>query len=216
MAKNREQRRAVSQLQRKDAGVGVVRIVEDPITVGLDRSINIDLSKLEAPTNLYDADIAWIKHEIGRVSLFFAKRSVSTTGELRTRLELRYPPENLVHHFWRNSRDFHAGLRQFVERWPKDVQGPAVDANSIAAQRDHSEWVNFEAMSHAGTEATIDFYQLPPPGIARFAQGLGSSQLKIVPIVRVQMTTFELVHLLDAAATVVAEVERYLPPLVGR
>jgi hypothetical protein len=173
----------------------------------------VDFSKLSAPTNVYDADLAWIVHRPGAVSLFFAKRSLGEENELRTRLELRYPPENLVHHFWRNSRDFHGRLRQFVEKWPKDQAREAVDATKWKAQRDHSEWVNFEAIAHAGTEATLDFYLLPPPVVARFSKGLGSAGLKVSPVVRVHMTSFELLRLLDSAADVVAEIEGYLPKI---
>lgn len=205
-----ETRRAISKIEQKAAGLGQGQIVEDPISVGLDRSIKIDLSKLSAPTNLYDADLATIFHSDGEVSLFFAKKAIGEENKLRTRIELRYPPENLVHHFWKNSRDFHVRLRQFAEDWPKKKALEA-DLRSWSSARDHSEWVNFEAMSHAGTEATIDFYQLPPPGIARFNQGLGSGNLQIVPIVRVQLTVFEMLRLLDATAPVVAEIERYLP-----
>lgn len=207
-----DRRRALAQLERKPAALGQVHIVEDPITVGLDRTIKIDLSKLIAPTNLYDADFAWIVHRTGSVSLFFAKQSYGEDESLRTRLELRYPPENLVHHFWKNSREFHARLRQFVEKWPQDLKRPELRPDSWKSARDHSDWVNFEAISHAGTEATIDFYQLPPPGLAKFNRGLGSDGLKVVPIVRVQTTSFELLRLLDAAAEVVTAIEKYLPP----
>src|SRR5438445_3134779 len=101
------QSHVVQQLQRRHAGVGQLQVV-DPITVGPDRTINVDLRKLTAPVNVYDADLAWIAHRPGTVSLFFGKRSLPPKRELRTRLELRYPPENLVHHFWRNSREFHS------------------------------------------------------------------------------------------------------------
>ncbi len=186
-------------------------MVEDPITIGLDKSININLAKLNAPSNIYDADFAWVEHEPGKVSLFFAKKSRDNKGELRTRLELRYPAENLVHHFWQNSRDFHERLRTFVQLWPNSAFGHHADVSAWKAEKDHSEWVNFEAMAHAGTEATIDFYAIPAVGIARFRRGGGSADLKIVPVVRVHLTAFELLRLMDAAAPIVREIEGYLP-----
>jgi hypothetical protein len=70
-------------------------------------------------------------------------------------------------------------------------------------------------MAHAGTEASIDFYQLPPFGLAQFSKGSGASQLVVTPIVRVQMTIFELCRLLDAVAKVVTEIEAYLPDIVN-
>lgn len=53
-----QQRRAVAQIERRPAAIGQAQVVEDPITIGLDRTINVDLSKLSAPTNVYDADFA--------------------------------------------------------------------------------------------------------------------------------------------------------------
>ncbi len=184
----------------------------DPITVGPDRSINVDLKKLAAPTNTYDADYAWIVHRPGTVSLFFGKRKMSE-GEkhLRTRLEIRYPAENLVHHFWKNSRAFHERVRSLVGTWPTDAARSTETPATWPADKDHSEWANFESMAHAGTEACLDFYLLPAPGIARFTRGLGSESLTVVPVVRVHMTIFELLRFLDSAGEVVAEIERYLP-----
>ena len=209
--KKLQQRRSVARIESRPSGVGEARIVGDPITIGPDRSINVDMTKLSAPSNVYDADFAWIVHRPGSVSLFFAKRNLEEDTELRTRLELRYPPENLVHHFWKNSRDFHQRLRKFIEHWPKDEKRDQLDPSKWKAQKDHSEWVNFEAMAHAGTEAALDFYVLSPTGLARFSRGQGSSGLAVQPIVRVQMTIFELGRLLDSAAEVVTAIEAYLP-----
>lgn len=210
-ARKLEPQRAIAQVRGEPSAVGRAQIVEDPITIGPNRTINIDLGKLTAPTNVYDADFAWLVHRPGVVSLFFAKQTLSKGTDFRTRLELRYPPEGLVNHLWRNSRDFHARLREFVEKWPKDEARDGFDPTKWTAQRDHSEWVNFEVLAHAGTEATLDFYSLPPVGVARFTKGAGSAGLQVSPVVRVQTTVFELLRLLDSAADVVAAIETYLP-----
>jgi hypothetical protein len=203
--------RSIMRMERRPAEATDLQIVEDPITIGPDRKINIDAMKLQTPSNVYDADFAWIVHRPGAVSLFFAKRSIGEKNALRTRLELRYPPENLVHHLWQNSRDFHDRLRKFIAKWPKDEERDQQDPTTWKAEKDHSEWANFETMVHAGTEASLDFYLLPPWGLAQFSKGRGSSQLRVVPIVRVQMTVFELGRLLDSAAEVVTNIEAYLP-----
>ncbi len=188
---------------------------EDPITIGVDKSISIDLGKLSAPTNRYDADYAWVEHRPtdAAVSFFFAKRSRDEGEDLRTRLELRYPPENLVNHFWANTRTFHSGLQDFVNLWPgrRSWRDNRLEVSKWKATKDHSEWVNVEAMSHAGSEATIDFYSLSPSGIARYRRGGASASLRIEPIVRVQLTVFELLDLLKAVEPIVNEVQRYLP-----
>jgi hypothetical protein len=184
----------------------------DAITIGVDNSINIDLMKIQAPTNVYDADYAWIAHRPGNISLFFGKRDVGSEDTLRTRLELRYPPENLVQH-WKKLAEFYERAQKFIEKWPKDDLRDKQRPMEWKAERDHSEWANFETMAHSGTQASIDFYSLSPYGVAQFSMGRGSSQLIVTPIARVQMTTFELVRLLNLIAETVAEIEGYLPRL---
>lgn len=209
-------RQAGKSLERRHAGSSEVRVSEDPITIGLDKSISVDLAKLNAPTNRYDADYAWVEHRPSdvSVSLFFAKRSRNEEGEqLRTRLELRYPPENLVNHFWANSRRFHKGLQAFADLWPgrRDWRTAHPDVRKWKATKDHSESVNLEAMAHAGSEATIDFYSFSPSGIAQYRKSGVSASLRIEPIVRVQLTVFELLGLLNDVEPIVDEVKRYLP-----
>ena len=198
-------------IEQRPADRTEARFVEDPITVGLDKTINIDLTKVSAPANIYDADVAWVTHQPGLVSLFFGKRSLNEQDRLRTRLELRYPAENVVHHFWNNSRGFHERLRAFVSLWPDFANTAPQPAGKWHAEKDHSEWVNFEAIAHAGTEATLDFYSIPAVGIARFRRGGGSASLSIVPVVRVNLTVFELLRLMDAIEPVVKDIGAYLP-----
>ena len=171
------------------------------------------MSKLPAPSNVYDADFAWIEHRLRAVSLFFGKRDRENTKQLRTCLEIRYPPENLVKNFFGNSREFHEGLKLFAAKWPLDDERNNFDPSRLKSSREHSEWANFEGMAHAGTEASIDFYQMPPTGIARFAKGQGSSGLKLTPVVRVQMDVFELLRLLDDTVESVERIRDYLPRL---
>ena len=78
--------RQVAKIELQDAASG------DPITIGPDNSINIDLSKLPPPDKLYDADQAWVIHSGTKVSLFFGKRRLDRPSKFRTRLEIRYPP----------------------------------------------------------------------------------------------------------------------------
>lgn len=201
----------MARLERAPAGGSVARVVEDPISIGLDKTIHVNVAKLPAPSNIYDADFAWIEHRPGAVSLFFGKRSRDEKDLLRTRLELRYPPENLVAHFWGNSREFHESILRFSSSWPSDPDRGEVQPERMKATRDHSDWANFDMMAHAGTEASIDFYQMPPSGIARFARGHGAEGLNFVAVARVHLSVFELIRLLDATADVVKAIETYLP-----
>jgi len=185
----------------------------DPITIGLDKSIRIDLSKLPTPGGVYDADVAWVEHSVGRVSILFAKLSRNTKDTLRTRLEIRYPPEDFLRAFWGNSREFHKRLTTYCKAWPSDDARDKLHPESFKAEKDHSEWVNFDSMAHAGTEASVDFFLLPAADIARFAQGQGSSGLILTPVVRVNMSAFELLRLLDSAQDVADTITNYLPAL---
>ncbi len=198
-------------MERRPAEAATNQFVADPITVGLDRSINIDMMKLSAPTNVYDADFAWIVHRPGAISFFFAKRNIGGNDAFRTRLEVRYPPENLVKTFWPKTREFHDQLQKFIAKWPKDDERDQQNPMKWTAEKDHSEWANIETMAHVGTQASLDFFLLPAWGIAQFFKGRGSSQLIVRPIVRIQMTIFELGRLLDSAADVVTIIEGYLP-----
>jgi hypothetical protein len=210
--KKKQERRAIANIVgRPSAASSAIEVVGDPVGVGLGRSIKIDMGKLPTPQNVYDADYAWIEHHPGNASLFFAKRNSGEEGTLRTRLEVRYPVENLVGHFWRNSREFHQKMKEFSDLWPADPERLGVSPSSMKTLKEHSEWANFETMAHAGTEAVVDFFSLPPLGLARFAKGQGSEGLVLIPVVRVQTTVFELTRLLDTAGAVVQEIESYLP-----
>ena len=211
MSSKKHDERIIARMEKRPAHGSAGRVVEDPVSIGLDKTITVNLSKLLAPEKIYDAGYAWVEHRPGEVSLFFGKGNRDEPGTLRTRLEVRYPPENFLAHFWRNSREFHENLRQFAAKWPKNEGRDAADPTSMKAPKEHSEWANFELMAHAGTEASMDFYLMPPSGIAQFARGQGSVGLKFSPIVRIQLTVFELVRLLDAAAEVVSQIEKYIP-----
>ena len=206
-----KKQRRVAKMDRRPSDVGEVRVFEDPISIGPDRSVHIDMTKLSAPTNIYDADFAWIDHRVGSLSVFFGKRSIGKKGQLRTRLEVRYPPENMVNHFCKNARSFSERLGAYVALWPQDDTRQELTPEKWKADRDHSEWANFEAMAHSGSEAVIDFYQLPTTGVAHFTKGHGSAGLMAIPIVRVQMTSFELTRLLSTAFRLAAQIETYLP-----
>lgn len=212
MAKQlRQQQRGLARVERRPSAGSTPEVVDDPISTGLDRSITIDMAKLPTPNVSYDADYAWIEHEPGDVRLFFGKRNRDNPDTLRSRLELRYPPESLVGHFWRNSREFHHRMKVFADQFPTSDVRDAVRPNEMRAEKEHSVWANFESMAHAGTEAMIDFFTLPVWGVAKFVSGQGSGGLKMVPVVRVQTTIFELTRLMDSVERVVTEINNYLP-----
>ena len=179
-----------------------------------EKSISVDVSKLQAPQNIYDADLAGIEHRVGDIRLFFGKLKRAAANKLRTRLEIRYPVETFYTHFWGNSRGFHERVRNYVKQWPSDQERDRPQLSEMEADKDHSEWANFDYMAHSGTEAAIDFFHLSPGGLSRFAQTASVDDLELEAILRVQLTVGELLALLDRCAHVAAEVESYLPPSV--
>ena len=176
------------------------------------RTISIKASRLQAPQNIYDADLAGIEHRVGDVRLFFGKLKRAVPDSLRTRIEIRYPVETFYKHFWNNSRDFHERIRAYMEQWPstKELKRPRL--SEMETDKDHSEWANFDYMAHSGTEGAIDFFHLPPGGLARFAKTGSVDDLELEAILRVQLSVGELLAFLDSCTAIAAEVESYLPP----
>jgi len=203
--------RGLARIDQRPSGGSL----DDPITIEDGKTIRIDYAKLETPGNVYDADYAWITHRAGSTSLFFGKLNHDSPGSLRTRLEVRYPIEAFLRHFWANSRTFHQKLKEFAADWPIDPERAATDPRGFKAEKEHSEWANFEYVAHSGSEAGIDFFRLPPAGIAQFAKGQGTSGLKCSSVVRVHLTSFELLQLLDQVDAAADAVRGYLPAAVA-
>ncbi|MCY4660753.1 MAG: hypothetical protein OXF93_13210 [Acidobacteria bacterium] len=174
-----------------------------------DRSISIDMSKLGPPQRTYDADLASLEHREGDIRLFFGKLKLPERTALATRVEIRYPIESFHQHLWHNSRKFHEVLRGraagLIFRPPDQRQ-----LHTLIADRDHSEWANFDFMGYSGTEAAIDFFHLPPTDIARFAKTGASANIGLEPILRVQLGVDQLLGLLESCAESVPEIEKYL------
>ena len=178
------------------------------LRVGLaDNSIAIDASKLDAPSQGYDADVAWVDYRPGNVSLLFAKHSRDDAEVLQSRLEVRYPVENLILTFWKGSPEFYDKLQSYVESWPQAARFVAEPPLKSRAEKSHSEWASYAYLSHSGTAAGIDFYYLSSSAIARFAKSGSVEGLRLRPVVRVQLTSFALFKLLEQVRALVGEIE---------
>ena len=186
-------------------------VADDAISITADRSIRVDSRKLEAPQQQYDADVAWVERHHSRVKLFFAKLDRDQSDRLRTRLELVYPAEVFLRHFWENSRSFEEGLRDQVGKWPENPKRDLIDPSKMKAVKDHSDWVNFDYMARVGSQAVLDFFHISPAAVARFIAGQGSSDLRMVPKVRVLMTIDEMSRLLTACSPIAEEIRVILP-----
>lgn len=211
----RSQSTTVARIERPESGDSEMLQLSDGairVAVGDRKAILIDSSKLATPRNVYDADVSWVEHRPGAsVSLFFGKLNRDKPEHLKSRIELRYPPEDFVRHFWGNSRDFHAKLRGVAERLPRDEWRDNVNPEKWPAEKDHSEWVNFDYIAFAGTQAAMDLFNLAPGGVARYSRGQGTAGLELHAVVRIQLTIFELVRLLAACGPVVDMIQKYMP-----
>lgn len=175
-----------------------------------EHSITLDITKIEGPDRVYDADVAWIEHKPGAATLVFAKLG-GDRDQLRSRLEIRYPPEDLLLTFWGNSRSFFSRVKRYVAGWDDEsrtTHEPPVKSNALQT---HSEWSSFTYMSQSGSESAIDFYHVAPGALARFAQHGETAGLKMRPVVRVQLTTFELLSFILRVQVVLDEIRKHIP-----
>lgn len=175
------------------------------------KGLKVNAAKLREPDLVYEADFAWVKVRNGAVSLFFGKQDLNDATKLRTRLEIRFPFESFIKHFWQTSREFHVAMREYIAQAPGDPDRDRVSAESMQGLKDHSQRANFNYIARYGTEAALDFYYLGPTGVASLAQGLGTNALHMDPVARVQITTQELLRLLDQAEPLVANLTAQLP-----
>jgi hypothetical protein len=176
-----------------------------------ENSIALDVSKVEGPDRVYDADVGWIEHRSGTASLVFAKFDRDEPGQLKSRLEVRYPPEDLLLTFWGNSRSFFGRLRSYVSKWDAESRQTTTPPLEARAAQSHSEWASFTYMSHSGSEAALDFYHIAPSALAIWARNKETRNLKLRSIVRVQMTTFELYSLILRVQTALDEIRAHIP-----
>jgi hypothetical protein len=173
--------------------------------------ITVDGSKLESPQKAYSADTAWATYRAGQSSLFFATRDMTEPERLPSRLEVRMPPEDFLRGFLWNSRDFLGKITDYAQKWggnPMDVEPPPTNLKAI---RTHSEWANFMYVAHAGTETSLDFYQMSVSGVARFAKTKDLGGLSLTPVVRVHMSVFELISFMRQAFKLEADILRDAP-----
>jgi len=180
------------------------------------QSLAVDLGKLDPPERAYDADVAFIDHRVGSVTLLFGKIDRDAPEErLRNRLEIRYPPEDFLTTFWGPSLKFTRSLARLVETWPLPVESGEA-ALRLPASQSHSEWASFTYMSHSGTDAAIDFYHVSSSALARWQQARETTHLKLRPILRVQVSIFTLHALLVQAEVVDKAIRQYLPTALRR
>ena len=195
--------------KKGSSGAATVREI-GALKVNEDRSIAIDLARLESPVATYDADVAEIQHLPGRVSVAFAKYEFGGVDKVRSRLEIRIAPEDFPRCMSQDA-GFRERMKKYIATWPEHARGRMPPAGVAPSQKSHSDWASFTYMAHSGSYAAIDFYQISAAGIARMMQGQGFHDFKLTPVVRVHLSVFELDGLLDQALSVIQEIRKYVP-----
>lgn len=172
-----------------------------------DGSIRVNTANIGTPADVYDADFAWVEYRLGVVRFFFAAES--TTQHLHTCLLVKMSAEGFFHHFWENSREFHARLKERAERRSglRDKTRDELRPETWDVEKRHALTANFDVLSHAGNEAQIDFFHLPPSGLAFWTKLEDGRGMKFSPKVRVLLTTDELFRLLEEAEKIVPVIE---------
>ena len=174
----------------------------DPISLSTDGSIVVNMAKLATPRNVYDADVAWAEQRAhDYVSLFFGKDNIDEPAKLRTRLEIKYGREAFIGHFWPNSSEFRATLKSGHSN-----PTPPEPKSRRVAEKDHSEWANFDFGAKLGSLVSLDFFLLPPSAAVRLIRGGGSSSLEMTPVLRVNLSISDLLSLYESCAPIVDKI----------
>jgi hypothetical protein len=179
-----------------------------------DGTLLLDWSKVEPPSQVYVAEHAAVKVHRGAVGMFFAQSRPGKTDRLLTRLELRYPFEHFYREFWKNSREFHERLRTTMLKYaalaPKDEE--RVDATGDADQIAFM-CVNYNMAAQTGSESMMDFYHVSPRSSFQYERTRDLSMFEFDPKVRVQLTSWEMLHIMDECDAVAKVIGPQLPAI---
>jgi hypothetical protein len=211
-ARGRQHQSGQQEQPDLDSLAGATRQI-GPLRFGLkETSVGVDINKLDAPTQAYDADATWVDYRPGRLSLFFGKRNRAEPDVMQSFLEVRYPPENFINTFWKMvNGTFLEKVNAYVSLWPDAARVVEAVPKQPRATQSHSEWVTFAYISHSGTAAALDFYYLSPSSIARFAQSKNIEGMRLRPVVRVQLTTFDLLDFVERLRPIAEDITINLP-----
>jgi hypothetical protein len=177
-------------------------------------SVLVRVESLDPPERVYDADFAWVRPRLGGVSLFFGKQHLDVPDVLRSRVELKLSPDRFLV-FWRMNQngDFQKNLHRTLETWPVALERDAVNPSRLKldGDKDHSEWVTLSYVVRSGGQASMDFYYIPPREVVKARDAVGRTELKVLPVLRVNLSIGELGRLLDDCSALAPEVEASLP-----
>jgi hypothetical protein len=189
---------------RSNTPVPIVAPASDYLVLNGDGTVSVDPTRLEVPQNLYVAKHAWVEPAEDAISLFFAQSAPNASGNLLSCVEVEYQLERFHSQLWEPSREFHERLRANVSRLPA-VKGRRETTDVAAVRTKEAEQYAFVAANYSffvqsGSQATLDFYLLPPNSAFLYEKTKDLSRLVFEPKVRVHLSAHELLRLMDACA----------------
>lgn len=202
---------------RTASGATGVQIPKQPSSVWKAEGnfLHLELASLQLPTETYLANTAWVEREGTAILLLFGKTDRDKAGALKTRVEFRFSLESFDI-LWSVSKDFFQKLRAVMSALsmsPEGNKGPA-EWKAMPAEKEHVVSASIAVMSHNGTAAEIDFYDLPVMEVSLSQRYKDLSRLQVKPLLRVFLTTGLLLTLLDECSKLAEEVRpmaRFLP-----
>lgn len=177
-------------------------------------SFVIDIGKLPLPDESYVANVGWAERSGTTVSIFVGNRDRNDPKKLKTRVELRFAQEAFLN-FWSNSKEFFDRMKLLIERVPSVISAvPGDDPSQLNAEKDHVASSSIGIMTHSGTQAEIDFFDLPATDIFLSMRHQDPRRLEIHPILRVYTTTGVLWSILSNAEEIAQQIEPQVKQLL--
>jgi hypothetical protein len=172
-----------------------------------DGTISVDPTKLEPPQNIYSAEHAWVEASEGSVNLIFAQ-GADPENRLLSRLKIAYTLEHFYLQLWVPSREFHQKLKDNVAKLPTlAVEDSKQDVKMWKADQHATLCVNYSFFVQAGSDAVLDFYNLTPNAMFLFGRTQDLRKLAFEPKARVQISSHELLRLLDSCSALADEMK---------
>jgi hypothetical protein len=175
--------------------------------------LHLELDSLQLPTETYSANAAWVEREGTSVEIFLGKTDRDKVGHLKTRVEFRFSIESFDC-FWKSCADFFPRLNRSMSVLSPEANasiGPA-GWKAMEAEKEHVAAAALAIVSHNGTAAELDFFDLPVTEIAQFHRSKDLRRLQVRPLLRVFLAADLLLTLLQECAEVAEEIK----PLVEK
>lgn len=171
-----------------------------PIDAPTGVQVRIDYADAPIPRDYYVADYFFVENRDPDVLFVFGK--LAAKGNLRTRLEIVFPAGFFINQLLASSREFHAKLREYVDKLAYHAQQPG--DHSLEADKEQTLVSNNVLMVLSAGDSLMDFYYISPRDM--YYKPRNRRDIELEPLARVLLNPPMLLGFLD-------ECERISPPL---